>query len=157
MHTVALVFDNESQDKINNIRNVLNDNNIKSDLILNHISIVGFMNDLSVDIIQEINSYFKDLNPIELTIIGINTFNDEKNVIYLEFGESRELKKIQKEFIDYMKQYNLEIKKYYLNDFIPHTTVAININKKEMYDGVKLLNEKIVFPIKVVLNKIDFL
>jgi len=157
MHTVTLVFDNESQEKINKIRNILNDNNIKSDLVLNHISIAGYNEDLSKDVINQISKYFKNIELLELNIIEVNTFNNEKNVIYLEFDKLEELKKIKQDFLDYMKKYNLDLKEYYKDDWIPHSTIAIGITNDELDKGYRLLQKEIVFPIKVVLNKVDIL
>lgn len=151
--TIALIFDEESQIKINNIRNILNKNNIKSNYFINHISLVGFIEDIVLK--DDINNIIASFLPIELEIINSNIFLGEVNTLYLEFENSKKLFSLQKDTIKKLNR--LDIKHFYINEWVPHSTVAINLTKEETIRGKEILNSNVSFPIKVKLDSFKVL
>ena len=62
------------------------------------------------------------------------------------------------ELIDYYA-YDIKekLKTFYIDDWVPHCTIAINISNNELNKGYRILKETLKFPIKLNINRVDIL
>ena len=158
-YAIELVFDNESQMVINELRTKLNDNGVHDEAVkLNHISIGDYKTDNIEELKNKVIEFSKTIKPFELSLVSVGTFMTKENVIFLEPIMTDELMDIHKRFIEYMKDFDGVLNPYYdIDKWMPHCTISIRLSDEELFKGIKLLKEIIRLPIKVIVDKIDII
>lgn len=158
-YAIELVFDDESQNKINELRKLLDDNGVHDEAVkLNHISIGDYFTNDIEGLKLKVLEFAKMIKPFEITLCSVGTFMTKENVIFLEPIMTEELKSVHKKFIDFMSGFNGELNQYYnIDKWMPHCTISIRLSDEELFKGLKLLKENIKLPIKVKLEKIDLI
>ena len=158
-YAIELVFDNESQMVINELRTKLNDNGVHDEAVkLNHVSIGDYKTDNIEELKNKVIEFSKTIKPFELSLVSVGTFMTKENVIFLEPIMTDELMDIHKRFIEYMKDFNGVLNPYYdIDKWMPHCTISIRLSDKELFKGIELLKEIIRLPIKVIVDKIDII
>lgn len=158
-YAIELVFDNESQMVINELRTKLNDNGVHDEAVkLNHISIGDYKTDNIEELKNKVIEFSKTIKPFELSLVSVGTFMTKENVIFLEPIMTDELIDIHKRFIEYMKDFDGVLNPYYdIDKWMPHCTISIRLSDEELFKGIKLLKEIIRLPIKVIVDKIDII
>lgn len=158
-YAVELVFDEKSQNTINQLRKLLNDNGVHDEAVkLNHISIGDYSTNDIEGLKSKVLKFSEMINPFEVALCSVGTFMTKENVIFLEPVMTEELKGVHKKFIDFMADFDGELNQYYnIDKWIPHCTIAIRLSDEELFRGFRLLKENIKLPIKVRLEKIDLI
>lgn len=158
-YAIELVFDNESQIVINELRTKLNDNGVHDEAVkLNHISIGDYKTDNIEELKNKVIEFSKTIKPFELSLVSVGTFMTKENVIFLEPIMTDELIDIHKRFIEYMKEFDGVLNPYYdIDKWMPHCTISIRLSDEELFKGIELLKEIIRLPIKVTVDKIDII
>ena len=158
-YAIELVFDDESQNIINEIRRKLNDSGVHDEAVkLNHISIGDYKTDNIEELKKRVTEFSKTIKPFEISLVSVGTFMTKENVIFLEPIMTDELIEIHKRFIEYMKDFDGELNGYYdINKWMPHCTISIRLSDEELFKGIEILKENIKLPIKVTIDRIDII
>ncbi|MDE6622054.1 MAG: 2'-5' RNA ligase family protein [Lachnospiraceae bacterium] len=158
-YAVELVFDDESQNIINEFRKLLDNNGVHDEAVkLNHISIGDYFTSDIEGLKAKVLEFSKQIKPFEITLCSVGSFMTEENVIFLEPVMTEELKSIHKKFIDLMADFDGELNEYYeIDKWMPHCTIAIRLSDEELFKGFRLLKENIKLPMNVKINKIDLI
>lgn len=158
-YAIELVFDEESQKVINDLRKKLSENGVHDEAVkLNHISIGDYKTDNIEELKNKIVDFSKTIKPFELNLTSVGTFMTKENVIFLEPVMTNELMNIHSRFIEFMKDFDGELNPYYdIDNWIPHCTISIRLSDKELFKGIELLKQIIELPIKVKIEKIDII
>ena len=158
-YAIELVFDDDCQNVINEIRKKLNENGVHDEaVILNHVSIGDYKTDNIEELKKRVTEFSKTIKPFEISLVSVGTFMTKENVIFLEPIMTDELIEIHKRFIEYMKDFDGELNKYYdINKWMPHCTISIRLSDEELFKGIKILKENIKLPIKVTIDRIDII
>lgn len=156
---VELIFNNESQNKINAIRKLLVDNGIHDEAVkFNHISLGDFETETPDILIKVVQDFAKKLEKFDVLLSNVGSFMTGENVLFYSPIITQQFRDIHKNFIDTARRFNLEVGKYYdIDKIIPHCTVAIRLNDEEFFKGFKLLKENNILPLNVTVDKIDVL
>lgn len=158
-YAIELVFDDESQNIINEIRKLLNDNGVHDEAVkLNHISIGDYFTYDIEGLKSKVLAFSKMIKPFEISLCSVGTFLTDENVIFIEPVMTEELKNVHKEFIDFMSDFDGELNQYYsIDKWMPHCTIAIRLSDEELFKGIKLLKRNLKLPIKAKVEKIDII
>lgn len=158
-YAIELIFDDESQNVINNLRNMLIENGVHDEAVkLNHVSIGDYKTDNIDELKNRVIEFSKTIKPFELSLVSVGTFMTKENVIFLEPIMTSELMDIHKRFIEYMKDFDGVLNEYYdIDRWMPHCTISIRLSDEELFKGLELLKENIKLPIKVLVKKIDII
>lgn len=158
-YAIELVFDDESQKIINNLRDELEKNGVHDEAVkLNHVSIGDYKTDNLEELKEKVIEFSKMIKPFELTLSSVGTFMTKENVIFLEPVMTEELLNIHKEFIKLMEGFDGILNPYYdIDKWMPHCTISIRLSDEELLKGMKVLKEIIKLPIVVKAKKIDLI
>ena len=158
-YAIELVFDEESQKKIDNLRSTLVKNGVHDEAVkLNHISIGDYKTDDLETLKEKVFEFSKMIKPFELTLSSVGTFMTKENVIFLEPIMTEELLNVHKKFIKYMEGFDGILNPYYdINKWMPHCTISIRLSDEELFKAIKVLKETIKLPIVVKVEKIDLI
>lgn len=158
-YAIELVFDDESQKVINELRTKLNNNGVHDEAVkLNHVSIGDYKSDNIEELKNRVIEFSKTIKPFELSLVSVGTFMTKENVLFFEPVMTDELFDVHKRFIEYMKDFDGELNQYYdINKWMPHCTIAIRLSDEELLKGIKFLKEIIKLPIKATVDKIDII
>jgi len=158
-YAIELVFDKDSQNTINHIRQQLSENGVHDEAVkLNHISIGDYQTDNIEGLKRKVVEFSRTIKPFDLSLVSVGTFMTEENVIFLEPVMTEELMDIHRRFINFMKDFDGKLNQYYdIDKWMPHSTIAIRLSDKELFKGIELLKEIIKLPIKVKIEKIDII
>ena len=158
-YAIELIFDDESQNVINNLRNMLIENGVHDEAVkLNHVSIGDYKTDNIDELKNRVIEFSKTIKPFELSLVSVGTFMTKENVIFLEPIMTSELMDIHKRFIEYMKDFDGVLNEYYdIDRWMPHCTISIRLSDEELFKGLELLKKNIKLPIKVLVKKIDII
>lgn len=158
-YAIELVFDEDSQKKINKLRKQLSENGVHDEAVkLNHVSIGDYKTNNIEELKNKVIEFSKTIRPFELSLVSVGTFMTKENVIFLEPIMTKELMDIHNRFIEFMKDFDGELNPYYdIGKWMPHCTISIRLSDGELYKGIELLKEIIKLPIKVKIEKIDII
>lgn len=158
-YAIELVFDDESQQIIDNLRSELSKNGVHDEAVkLNHVSIGDYKTDNIEELKKKVTEFSKTIKPFELSLVSVGTFMTKENVIFLEPIMTDELFDVHKRFIEYMKDFDGVLNPYYdINKWMPHCTISIRLSDQELFKGIELLKDIINLPIKVKVEKIDII
>ena len=158
-YAIELVFDDESQKIIDNLRLELSKNGVHDEAVrLNHISIGDYKTDNIEELKKKVTEFSKTIKPFELSLVSVGTFMTKENVLFLEPVMTDELIDVHKRFIEYMNDFDGVLNPYYdINKWMPHCTISIRLSDQELFKGIELLKEIINLPIKVKVEKIDII
>lgn len=158
-YAIELVFDEESQKIINNLRTTLNNNGVHDEAVkLNHISIGDYKTDNLEELKNKVIEFSHTIKPFTIDLVSVGTFMTKENVIFLEPIMTEELLNIHKRFIEFMKDFDGELNPYYdINKWMPHSTISIRLSDQELFKGIELLKKEIKLPIKVKIDRIDLI
>ena len=158
-YAIELVFDEDSQKTINNLRKQLSENGVHDEAVkLNHVSIGDYKTDDIEGLKNKVIEFSKTIKPFELSLVSVGTFMTKENVIFLEPVMTKELLDIHSRFINFMKDFDGELNQYYdIDKWMPHCTISIRLSDNELFKGIELLKEIIKLPIKVRIEKIDII
>lgn len=158
-YAIELVFDDESQKVINNIRSLLSSNGVHDEAVkLNHVSIGDYHTDNIDGLKEKVIEFSKTVKPFELSLVSVGTFMTMENVIFLEPIMTEGLIDIHKSFIEYMNDFDGVLNPYYdVNKWMPHSTISIRLSDEELFKGLKILKENIKLPIVVKVDRIDII
>ncbi len=158
-YAVELVFDDKSQNTINELRKLLGENGVHDEAVkLNHISIGDYCTNDIEGLKSKVLDFSEMIEPFEITLCAVGTFMTKENVIFLAPIMTEELKSVHKKFLDFMSDFDGKLNQYYYIDkWMPHCTIAIRLTDEELFNGLKLLKNNIKLPIKVKLEKIDII
>ena len=158
-YAIELVFDDESQKAVHELRRALNENGVHDEAVkLNHVSIGDYRTDNIEGLKNRVTEFSETIDPFELSLVSVGTFMTEENVIFLEPVMTDELSDVHRRFIEYMKDFDGELNPYYdINKWMPHCTISIRLSDEELLKGIQLLKEIIRLPIKVTVDRIDII
>ena len=158
-YAIELVFDDESQIIINNLRKTLQENGVHDEAVkLNHVSIGDYKTDNIEELKEKVVEFSKMIKPFELTLSSVGTFMTKENVIFLEPVMTEELLNVHKKFIKFMAGFDGILNPYYdIDKWMPHCTISIRLSDEELYKAIKVLKESIKLPIVVKVEKIDLI
>ena len=158
-YAVELVFDDDSQNTINEIRKLLDVNGVHDEAVkLNHISIGDYYTNDVEGLREKVLEFSECIKPFEIILCSVGTFMTKENVIFLEPIMTEELRSVHKKFIDFMSDFDGKLNQYYnVDKWMPHCTISIRLSDEELFKGFRLLKENIRLPIKVIIEKIDLI
>ena len=156
---IELLFDDESQEKLNDLRKFLEENGVHNEAVpTNHISIADVETE-NIDVLKNVVEEFsKEIKPFEIVLVSAGSFMTSENVLFYCPTMTEDLLKCNERINEELKQKNLECNKYYIkNNWFPHCTLAIRLSDEEVKRGLSLLKENNLLPLKVRCEKIDIL
>ena len=158
-YAVELIFDEESQMKLNKIRELLVANGVHDEAVpINHISIADFETDDLEGLKEKVKEFASSIKKFKLNLATVGTFMTNENVIFLAPVMTDELMNFHKMFLDSMKDFNGKANEYYNhNKWVPHCTIAIRLSDEELIKGFEILKNISFLPLEVTIDKIDIL
>ncbi len=91
-YAIELVFDEESQKVINNLRAKLSENGVHDEAVkLNHVSIGDYKTGNIDELKNRVIEFSKTIKPFGIALVSVGTFMTKENVIFLEPVITREL------------------------------------------------------------------
>ncbi len=157
-YAVELYLDNESAEKVDKIRNKLATEGISIDKGAKpHISLAIF-EDIEIEsFVRELQMFARKIKTLNVTLSSIGMFVTENPVIYIAPTVTKELLTVHSKFQDDFEKYKNEVWDYYLtNKWVPHCTLAMNLNSIEVNKTIEICS-KIRLPMKVKLDSIGLL
>ena len=158
-YAIELIFDEESQMKVNKIRELLVANGVHDEAVpTNHISIADFETENLEGLKEKVKEFSNDIHKFKLNLVTVGTFMTKENVIFLQPVMTDELMSIHKKFLDSMRDFNGKANEYYNhNKWVPHCTIAIRLSDEELIKGFEILKSTSFLPLEVTVDKIDIL
>jgi 2'-5' RNA ligase len=158
-YAIELVFDEESQNKINKIREMLSSNGVHDEAVpTNHVSIADFETDDLDELKLKVKEFADSIHKFKLNLVTAGTFMTKENVIFLQPVMTEKLMNVHKMFLDSMKDFDGKANEYYNhNKWVPHCTIAIRLSDEELIKGFETLKSISFLPIEVTVDKIDIL
>ena len=154
--SIALIFDDESQNKINSIKEKLKELNIPIKDGINHITIATYTTDRIELLKTKVKDYSNNIKLFNIVLNEIDFFN-ENNTIYISPIKDENLINLYKDFLNYMSEFNDYITEYYNYDnWIPHCTIANKISKTE-FDRAKDILKDYNFLFRTKIKEIKIL
>lgn len=158
---IQLVFDDETQAKLNNLRSILNKNGVNDEAVpINHISLADIeINNNQINEVREILQTFAQThNQIKLVLCSVGSFMSKENVLFLTPVITEDLINYNDELISTLTKMKIPCGKYYTkNNWQPHCTIAIRISDEQLFKGFEVLKNNNILPLQVTANKIDLL
>lgn len=156
---IELIFDEESQNKINNIRNILNSNGVHDEAVkINHISIADVETNDKEKLCKVVEKFSKEFNSFDVTLSMVGSFMSSENVLFYSPTMNEKLLQANELITSLLYENEFECNKYYLKDnWVPHCTVGIRLSDKELKLGLGLLKDNNILPLKCRCEKIDIL
>lgn len=158
-YSVELYFDQKSENTIKNYLEIINkegiDNlfyNLKS---LPHISLAVYNDNINhLELIKYLKKF--QIKKFKIHFENIAIFSNE-NVIYLNPKINFDLLKLHKRFHEKFKKFIKGELKYYLpSNWIPHCTLAFEMNDEDFIESFKLVKNNFK-PIDVTVKRIGFI
>lgn len=142
---VLLYFDKESNDRIDELRYKVTENNVNKHTVEGgirpHITLSSFTTD-DISILENIKSFFDEINPFKVDFGSLGVFPFEKNVVYLSPTMNIELYNLHKNFYEHISSYQYNFFSYYKpGNWIPHCTIASHLNMNEMLNSITTVRE----------------
>ena len=158
---IELIFDDESQNKINSIRKKLVEAGVHDEAVkLNHVSLTGveFRED-QLDLVKQITQNFACTHAaLNLTLSALGAFMGATNVVFYAPVLTDELVRYNDELVaEFTKNGMVCDKNYTHNNWLPHCTLAIRISDAEFKIAMDVLKDNKILPINVVGTKVDVL
>ncbi len=146
-YAVELYFDKKSEETIKAMWKVLYDNNISKYMYESdsrpHITMTVYddkIDDVEL-FIKGVEGFAEKIAPFEINLSNIGVFNTEEGVVFLQPKVTRELLDIHEEFHKTMRSFAEAEWRYYLPDlWVPHCTMAIDLNKKKLLQSVEVIS-----------------
>lgn len=162
-YAIELYFDQNSEDKIRKIWKALYEKNISTFMYesnsIPHITLSVYndnLNDMN-EFVNHVISYSKQLTPFKLVLSNIGVFNTKEGVVFLGPKVTSKLLNVHKDFHEHMKKYEKHEWKYYSPDlWIPHCTMAIDIDKPKMLDSVDIISSMFE-PIELNIERVGII
>ena len=158
---IQLVFNNDNQVVLNNLRKMLVENGVHDGAVpINHISLADIeIEDDQLSLVKSILERFSiNHNALNLNLSSVGSFMSKENVLFLAPIMTEELMNYNDELIDILTKNNITCGKYYTKDnWQPHCTISIRITDNELFAGFKVLKENNLLPMTVTANSIDLL
>jgi 2'-5' RNA ligase len=158
---IQLVFNNENQSIINQLRKTLIANGVHDEAVpINHISLADIeIEDNQLPLVESIlKNFAKSHKSLNIVLSSVGSFMSKENVLFLTPTMTEDLMNYNDELINILTENNILCGKYYTkNNWQPHCTIAIRITDNELFAGFKTLKENNILPISVTANTIDLL
>lgn len=156
---IELVFDEETQNKINNIRKLLSDNGVHDEAVkVNHVSIADVETD-NIELLKNIvESFSNSMNSFDITLSIVGSFMTSENVLFYSPVMNENLLKCNEMITKELSNNGFICNKYYLrNNWFPHCTLAIRLSDEELKKGLALLKDNNILPLTCKCVKVDIL
>ena len=158
---IELILDVESQNKINNVRNILQANGVHDEAVkLNHISLADVeIDENQIDLLKDIASSFaKSHKKQKLMLAVAGSFMTNENVLFFAPIMTQSLVDYNDELICDLTRNKISCGKYYTKDnWFPHCTLAIKLNNDELKKSFEILKDNNILPLTVAADSIDIL
>ena len=158
---IQLVFNNENQSIINQLRKTLIANGVHDEAVpINHISLADIeIEDNQLPLVESILEKFsKSHKSLNIVLSSVGSFMSKENVLFLTPTMTEDLMNYNDELINILTKNNIPCGKYYTkNNWQPHCTISIRITDNELFTGFKTLKENNILPISVTANAIYLL
>ena len=158
---IQLVFDKQSQDKINSLKNILKNNDIQDNAVpINHVSLADIeIDNNNLNTIESIlKNFAKNHKSLKLTLSSVGSFMSKENVLFLTPIITEDLINYNDELIMTLTKNNIVCGKYYTkNNWQPHCTVCIRISDNELFESFKILKNNNILPLEIYADKLDLL
>ena len=158
---IELLFNEESQVKINKLRKTLSENGVHDEAVpTNHVSLADIeINEEDLKKVKELlNKFSKSHKAIKLVLSSVGSFMTKENVLFLTPTMTDNLICYNDEIVYELKKIGVVCGKYYTkNNWQPHCTVAIRLSDQELIKGFEILKYNNILPLEVVANRIDLL
>ena len=158
---IQLVFNNETQCIINQLRKTLIVNGVHDEAVpINHISLADIeIEDNQLPLVESILEKFsKSHKSLNIVLSSVGSFMSKENVLFLTPTMTEDLMNYNDELINILTKNNIPCGKYYTkNNWQPHCTISIRITDNELFTGFKILKENNILPMSVTANTIDLL
>lgn len=158
-YAIEFIFDDKSQNTINELRKALQENGVHDEAVrLNHISIGDYATDDIEGLKAKVVEFSRRIKPFEIMLCSVGTFMTQENVIFLAPVMTEELKSAHEKFIESMAGFDGKLNPYYdVDKWMPHCTIAIRLSDEELFQGLRVLKKCIRLPIHVKIEKIDLI
>lgn len=159
-YAVELYFHPKTEQSIKSIWKVLYDKHISKYMYESnsrpHINLAAYddkINNFEL-FTKEVEGFAKTLPPFKLNLLNIGVFNTEEGVVFLQPKVTRELLDIHEKFHRTMESFVEAEWRYYLPDlWMPHCTMAIDLNKEKLLQSVEVISE-LFKPIEVSIQEV---
>lgn len=156
---IELVFDEESQNKLNDIRKLLDNNGVHNEAVpTNHVSIADVETENIDNLKRIVEEFANETNKFEITLSIAGSFMTSENVLFYSPTMTGNLLNCNEKITKKLKLNSFECNKYYTQDnWFPHCTLAIRLSDGELKRGLELLKDNNILPLKVRCEKVDIL
>ena len=156
---IELVFDEESQNKLNNLRRLLDDKGVHNEAVpTNHVSIADVETEDIDNLKRIVNEFANETDKFDITLCIAGSFMTSENVLFYSPTMTEDLLRSNERIIQKLKLNNFECNKYYTKDnWFPHCTLAIRLSDNELKKGLELLKDNNILPLRVKCEKVDIL
>jgi 2'-5' RNA ligase len=158
---IQLVFNDENQNRINQLRKMLVVNGCHDEAVpINHVSLAEIeIEDNQLHIVESILEKFsKNHKPLNLVLSSVGSFMSNENVVFLTPTMTDDLITYNDELVKILAENNISCGKYYIkNNWQPHCTIAIRVTNNELFAGFKTLKENNILPMSVIGCAIDLM
>lgn len=159
VRAIELVLDEESQNKLNNLRKLLDDNGVHNEAVpTNHVSIADVETEDIDNLKRIVNEFASETNKFDITLCIAESFMTSENVLFYSPTMTEDLLKSNEKISEKLRLNNFECNKYYTkNNWLPHCTLAIRLSDDELKKGLELLKDNNILPLRVRCEKVDIL
>lgn len=158
---IQLVFNDENQKKINELRKLLSDNGVHDEAVpINHISLADIeIEESQLDKIKQVlDNFAKEHKTINLVLSSVGSFMTNENVLFLTPTMTEDLLNYNDKLLSILSRIGISCGKYYTkNNWQPHCTVAIRLSDEELFKGFEILKKYNILPLEISADKIDLL
>ena len=156
---IELIFDEESQNKLNKLRKMLHNNGVHNEAVpTNHVSIADVETEDINNLKRIVNEFANETNKFDITLCIAGSFMTSENVLFYSPTMTDELLKSNERITQKLKLNNFECNKFYTKDnWFPHCTLAIRLSDDELKRGIALLKDNNILPLRVRCEKVDIL
>ena len=140
-YAVELYFDKESNRPIRNLIKILRKNNIPVDEGSQpHISLAIYNNKIDEDfILKKLKRISGKINKFSITFSNVGMFLTEKSVLFYSPVVSEKLLSAHSILHNNLYKYNDLCEDYYKRaNWVPHCTIAIDLNKEELLKAIEI-------------------
>ena len=158
---VILIVDEESQNKINGVRKILNDHSIPDNAVkINHITLADIeINESQIEQVKSIvKNFAKSHHKVKMQLEAVGSFMKQKNVLFYTPILDENLINLNSELVCALSEKVIECNALCIkNKWLPHLTIAIKVNDEQLVKSFKLLRENNILPLFSEGEKIQLL
>lgn len=158
-HAIELYFDKASTQQIDALRHRLVAHGIPIDAGTRpHISLALYQDLNEPTLIDSVRTFALRKCDLGFTLGSVGVFASNESVVFLAPKITHELLSFHADFLNFMQASQQNLNPYYdVNNWIPHCTLGLNLNDRELTDAIRIIKEFDHLPIRGTILQIGVL